>query len=65
MIDVVAQKLLVAIAITALGLTAYVVIIGGIACLIDDSYGFAQYLHDLDGVYKLLGTGLISIVAHA
>jgi hypothetical protein len=39
--------LVLAIAYTALGLTAFVVIVGGIVCIIENDYPFAQYISDL------------------
>lgn len=39
--------LVIAIVYTALGLTAFVVVVGGIVCVTDDQYPFKQYIADL------------------
>ena len=39
--------LVLAIAYTALGLTAFVVVVGGLVCILDHGYPFAQYISDL------------------
>jgi hypothetical protein len=39
--------LVLAIAYTALGLTAFVVVVGGLVCILDNGYPFAQYISDL------------------
>jgi hypothetical protein len=57
-------SVLLAICYTVLVLVVYVVVIGGIICLKDEEYNFAEYLADLQGIYKLLATGVVSGIAH-
>jgi len=41
------DSLVLGIAYTALGLTAFVVVVGGLVCILDDDYPFASYISDL------------------
>jgi len=41
------DKIVLAIVYTALFLTAYVVVVGGIVCIITDEYHFTEYITDL------------------
>jgi hypothetical protein len=58
------SNILLGICYTVLAIIVYVVTIGGIICLKDDEYTFAEYLADLQGIYKLLATGVVSGIAH-
>ena len=41
------DTLVLVIVYVALGLTAYVVVVGGIVCVVTDSYAFKEYIQDL------------------
>lgn len=41
------DKIVLAIVYTALFLTVYVVVVGGIVCVITDDYHFTEYITDL------------------
>jgi hypothetical protein len=58
-------KLLVAAVTVALAITVWVVIVGGIVCIKDEDYTFAEYVSDLDAIYKLIATAVIGAIAHA
>jgi uncharacterized membrane protein len=48
------DTLVVIIVYVALGLIAYVVVVGGIVCVLDNGYAFSQYVSDLRQMYKWL-----------
>ena len=41
------DNVVLAIVYVALGLTAYVVVVGGVVCIVTDSYSFEAYIQDL------------------
>lgn len=57
--------LLTAIVAAALMVVLFVVVVGGIVCIKDDRYDFAEYVSDLTGVYTLLGTAIVGALAQA
>lgn len=57
------SRLFEAIVYIALGLVAYIVVLGGIVCVKDEDYTFTQYLVDIKGVYKLLVVAIIGAIA--
>lgn len=57
--------LLTAIVLASLGVVLFVVVVGGIVCVKDDRYDFAEYVGDLNGVYTLLGTAIVGALAQA
>jgi hypothetical protein len=59
-----ASRLLVWVVIVALLITAYVVVIGGVVCIRDDDYTFAEYVADLGAIYRLLATAVVGAIAH-
>lgn len=59
------QSLFAAIVYIALAIVCFVVVIGGLVCLSDSTYTFAEYVTDLQGVYKLLVAAVISAIGHA
>ncbi len=48
-----------------LGLVAFITVVGGIVCITDGGYDFAEYVQDLTQVYKLLVAAVLSAVGHA
>jgi hypothetical protein len=59
------SRLLVWVVITALAIITYVVVVGGIVCIKDTDYTFAEYVVDLGAIYKLLATAVVGAIAHA
>ena len=57
--------LLGAIVLVCLTCVMVVVLVGGIVCVTDDDYSFAEYVSDLKGVYKLLLSAILGAVARA
>jgi hypothetical protein len=47
----------------ALILVVYITVVGGIVCVRDDDYTFSQYVAELGGVYRLLGTAAVAAIA--
>lgn len=60
-----AARLLTAVIVTILAIVVFVVVVGGVVCVKDDKYDFAEYLHDLGNVYKLFLTAVLGILARA
>jgi hypothetical protein len=58
-------RLLVWVVFTALAVTVYVVIVGGIVCITNERYGFGEYIADLKNVYKLLATAIVGALVHS
>lgn len=46
----------------AAGMIAFVVIVGGIVCVIDASYTFGEYLTDLTNVWPYLVGAIVSVL---
>jgi hypothetical protein len=44
------------------GVIAFVIIVGGIVCLADDGYTFAEYLTDLTNVWPFLIGAIVSVL---
>ena len=49
----------------AVFLIAWVVVVGGIVCVKEEEYTFAEYLGDLAGIHRLLLTAILAAVGHA
>lgn len=60
-----AAKLLSILIVTTLGIIVFVVVVGGIVCITDETYSFREYLTDLAGVYRLFLTAVLGILARA
>jgi hypothetical protein len=54
-----------AIVFAALGIIVIVVVVGGIVCIKDDTYTFAEYLTDLSGLWTVLGSALLGTLGRA
>ena len=46
----------------ASGVIAFVIVVGGIVCLLDNSYTFAEYLTDLANVWPYLAGAVVSVL---
>lgn len=44
------------------GVIAFVIVVGGIVCLVDDQYTFAEYLTDLTNVWPYLAGAIIAVL---
>lgn len=49
----------------SLGITAFIVIIGGIVCVKDDNYSFSEYVVDVGSVYRLLAAAVAAAFGQA
>lgn len=49
----------------SLGITAFIVIIGGVVCIQDDDYSFSEYVVDVGSVYRLLAAAVAAAVGQA
>jgi hypothetical protein len=54
-----------AIVIASLAIVTLVVIAGGVLVVQDDEYEFAEYLSDLTGLWKILGSALLGTLGRA
>jgi hypothetical protein len=54
-----------AIVIASLLIVTLVVVAGGILCVQDDKYEFAEYLADLTGLWKILASALLGTLGRA
>lgn len=44
------------------GVIAFVIVVGGVVCLIDDQYTFAEYLTDLTNVWPYLVGAIVAVL---
>lgn len=44
------------------GVIAFVIVVGGIVCLADDQYTFAEYLTDLTNVWPYLAGAVVAVL---
>ena len=44
------------------GVIAFVIVVGGIVCLVDDQYTFAEYLTDLTNVWPYLVGAIVAVL---
>lgn len=56
------DNLLTVLVLFVLGVFAYVVIVGGILCLLDRGYDFAEYLDDLSRLQPILIGAVVGAV---
>jgi hypothetical protein len=54
-----------AIVLASLAIITIVVIAGGVLCVQDDDYSFAEYLGDLTGLWTLLASALLGTLGRA
>jgi hypothetical protein len=62
MIRAVGDNLLTVLILFVLGVFGYVVIVGGILCLLDRGYDFAEYLDDLARLQPILIGAVVGAV---
>lgn len=61
----IAAKMLAAVIAASLFIVIFVVVIGGVLCINDDDYDFAEYVNDLGNVWKFLLTAIVGCLAQA
>ena len=59
------EWLFTSIVVTSLLIVTLVVIAGGFLVVRDDDYEFAEYLADLTGLWKILGSALLGTLGRA
>lgn len=62
MLDSVGRNLLTVIVLFVIGVVSYVVVVGGILCILDKNYDFAHYLDDLSRLQPILVAAVIGAV---
>ena len=59
------DRLFAGLILLAGGVIAFVIVVGGIVCLADDGYTFAEYLTDLTNVWPYLAGAVLAVLGRS
>ena len=65
MIDRLGDNLITVMVLFVLAVIMYVIVVGGILCIVQDSYSYAQYLKDLSRLQPILVAAVLGALGRA